>query len=53
MIQNNLNARVQVFQAYVGALYKESGIEIIKGWLEPIILDNLRDMAEAEAENLS
>jgi ribonuclease-3 len=51
LLQYNKNARAQVLQAYVGALYKESGLQVIKDWLEPVILESLREAAERTSED--
>lgn len=48
VIPKNQNARVQVFQAYVGAVYKESGFEAVKSWLEFVVEEALNDIRATE-----
>lgn len=39
-----------MLQAYVGAVYIESGLDVIRAWLEPVILENLREVTERNSE---
>jgi ribonuclease-3 len=44
VIRGNQNARVQVFQAYVGALFREKGYDFVKEWFEYVVEAALTDI---------
>lgn len=51
LIQNSEDAKVDVFKAYVGALYKEGGLECVEEWLMPVVdaaLNEIRMMEQKE-----
>lgn len=46
LIPNNENAKAQVFQAYVGALYKDQGIDAVEEWFSPVLDDAVNEIEE-------
>ena len=49
MIRQNESAKSQLFQAYVGALYKEQGLYLIEEWFRPVLDDALNEITEHES----
>ncbi|KIM24129.1 hypothetical protein M408DRAFT_243708 [Serendipita vermifera MAFF 305830] len=48
LIPRNESARVQVFQAYVGALYKDQGLNVVEEWFGPVLEDALNEIEARE-----
>jgi dsRNA-specific ribonuclease len=52
LIPGNLAAKAQVFQAYIGALYKDQGISFVEDWFIPVVDDALCEIQEFEVHDL-
>lgn len=52
LIPKNPNAKVEVFQAYLGALFKEKGYEAVEEWFSPVVEKALNEILTMEDEQL-
>ena len=52
LIPNNPAAKAQVFQAYVGGLFKEKGFYCVEDWFVPVVDDALCEIQEFEVHDL-
>ena len=52
LIPNNPAAKAQVFQAYVGGLFKEKGYSCVEDWFVPVVDDALCEIQEFEVHDL-
>jgi dsRNA-specific ribonuclease len=52
LIPNNPAAKAQVFQAYVGGLFKEQGYFCVEEWFAPVVDDALCEIQEFEIHDL-
>lgn len=47
----NLTAKVEVFQAYVGAIFRLRGFQFLEDWLMPIVKEGIKDLEIFEEAN--
>jgi dsRNA-specific ribonuclease len=52
LIPNNPVAKAQVFQAYVGGLFKDQGYYCVEEWFVPVVDDALCEIQEFEVHDL-
>jgi len=50
-LRDSLGVQVEVFKAYVGGLFREQGLDVVKEWLNPLFRPRIEDAYQAESRD--